>query len=353
MSETLRKAAIFVGALSLVGVLSASVAVAEENHAKQSSDMVNAMTYNVHEGSDFNEIFAATNVPEFVTAVQTTLDSVNASKPPVRMKAVARQIAMNRPDLVGLQEVSTWRMGPPGNQTVLYDMLQELLDALNAQGQHYYPVVVVQEFQLAGPLPDGTNYLSVSDTDVILAKRGLHLSNVQSGNYKYQLSVPTFFGDVPVARGWGSVDLQLHNQSVRFIVTHLENVIPQMPQTLMLQEAQALELMKGPANTFLPVIIAGDFNANAADPNDLTYATYKLMTNSGYTDAWAATRPLNPGLTWQLVDSQSVDTAYQRIDYIFSRFAGTATVCVEGGSRQVRQGEGAMAIGPRRSERFA
>ena len=82
---------------------------------------------------------------------------------------------------------------------------------------------------------------------------------------------------------------------------------------------QAAELIAGPANTPLPVIIAGDFNANTADPNDPTFATHREMVNAGFVDAWSATQPGDPGLTWQLVDSSAVNTATQRIDYIFGR----------------------------------
>jgi endonuclease/exonuclease/phosphatase family metal-dependent hydrolase len=67
------------------------------------------------------------------------------------------------------------------------------------------------------------------------------------------------------------------------------------------------------------VIIAGDFNANAANPSDPTFATYGEMVNAGFGDAWAAVHPNSPGLTWQLEDANPVDTATQRIDFIFFR----------------------------------
>jgi len=284
---------------------------------------VKVMTYNANEGSDFAEVLSAQSLPDFLAAVQITLNSVQASNPPLRMKAIAHQIAQAQPDLVGLQEVTTWRVGPgPNPTTVVYDMLQELLDALNAQGQHYTAVAVVNQFQLQGPLPDFVNFVSATDTDVLLARSDegdLQLSNIQSSNFNTLLTFPTLIGPLTILRGWGSVDVTLHGQAFRFIVTHLENVVPQVPATLLVQEAQAGELIAGPANTSFPVIIAGDFNANAADPNDLTFATYQEMLQAGFQDAWATTHPQDPGLTWQLVDSSAVDTATQRIDFIFSR----------------------------------
>lgn len=298
--------------------------------ADSSKGIVKVMNYNLNEGTDFTEVLSAQTFPDFLAAVQITLNSVDASNPPLRMQAIAHQIAITQPDLVGLEEVTTWRVGPGPNPTsVRYDMLQELLDALKVQGQHYAAVAVVNQFQLQGPLPDLVNFVSASDTDVLLARSeesDLQLSNVQSANYSTLLTFPTLLGPLTILRGWGSVDVNLHGQAFRFIVTHLENAVPGIPATVFVQELQAGELITGPANTSFPVIIAGDFNANAADSIDPTFATYQEMLSSGFRDAWTATHPRSPGLTWQLVDSSPVDTATQRIDFIFFRGSVRAQV---------------------------
>ena len=282
---------------------------------------VKVMTYNVNEGSDYVEVLSAQSLAEFVQAVQTTLDQVTTSNPPLRMQAVAHQIAMSQPDLIGLQEVSTWFVGDPSNPTVRYDMLQELMDAIKAQGLSYQVVVVVPEFQLAGPLPDGTNWVIVQNTDVMLArsdKGDLKLSNVQKDSFHTLLPVQTPGGSVNITRGWGSADVALHGQNFRFIVTHLENYIAQAPATLLIQEAQAKELNDGPAYEMnMPVIIAGDFNADALG-TDASIATHQEMIGFGFADAWATRYPNNPAPTWQLVDSKPIDTAFQRIDYIWT-----------------------------------
>jgi endonuclease/exonuclease/phosphatase family metal-dependent hydrolase len=306
----------------LAGFLLFPVAHAQGSPGAQNGT-VKVMTYNVHEGSDYTEVLSAQTFDQFLAAVQITLDNVIASNPPLRMQAVAHQIAITQPDLVGLQEVTTWRVGPGPNPThVEYDMLQELLDALQEQGLNYQPVVVVNEFQLQGPLPDLATYVSASNTDVLLArsdKGDLQLSNVQWGHFNMLLTLPTLIGPLTIERGWGSVDVALHGQSFRFIVTHIENAFPGVPATLYLQMAQAKELSDGPANTDLPVIIAGDFNADAYSAADGTIATYNEMLGLGFYDAWATVHPNAPGLTWQLVDSSPVDTAWQRIDFIFYR----------------------------------
>jgi endonuclease/exonuclease/phosphatase (EEP) superfamily protein YafD len=115
------------------------------------------------------------------------------------------------------------------------------------------------------------------------------------------------------------VNVNLHGQSFRFIVTHLENPIPRIPVTFLLQQAQAAELSYGPANTSLPVILAGDFNAIANEPTDPSNATYQEMLNFGFGDAWTDRNAPRPGLTWPLSNSSTTDTATQRIDFIFYR----------------------------------
>lgn len=291
----------------------------------QSAGAIKVMTYNVDEGTDFQEVLGAQTFPDFLAAVQLTLSNVIATNPPLRMQGIAHQIAITQPDLVGLQEVTTWRVGPGPNPTpVLFDMLQELLSALAAQGQHYTPVVVIHEFDLQAPLPDLITFVEAADSDVILAradKDDLQLSNVQSSHFSTLLTLPTFIGPFTILQGWGSVDVSLHEQSLRFIVTHLATFISQIPSTVLVQEAQAAELVSGPANTALPVVISGDFNADADNPSDPTFATYQEMIGFGFGDAWRATHPSEPGFTWgQLPDlSNVISLLSQRIDFVFFR----------------------------------
>lgn len=279
--------------------------------------VVKVMTYNVNEGTDFVEVLSAKTPPEFLQAVQTTLNNIDSTNPPLRMQAVASEIARTRPDLVGLQEVTTWSVGGK----VRYDMLQELLSALNNLGQQYVPVLVVNEFVLEAPLPDLVTMVKGEDHDVILARvmgTDMELSNIQHAPFSVLLPVPTPVGTLIIVRGWGSVDVTVHRKTFRFIVSHLESFSAAFPVTLQIQEAQAQELVLGPAGTSLPVIIAVDANADALG-NDPTIATYHLILSFGFGDAWAAVHPDLAGATWGFMPdpNDTRPTIHQRIDYVF------------------------------------
>src|SRR6266481_3567278 len=115
------------------------------------------MTYNVDEGTDFLEVQQATNVNEFLVAVGQTITQVRATNSPARMQAVAKQIIAAGPALVSLQELDEWYTAPfnpitgaCGSPTLEFNFLQELQDALVAQGAHY--TVAKEAQQYAFPL---------------------------------------------------------------------------------------------------------------------------------------------------------------------------------------------------------
>lgn len=73
----------------------------------------------------------------------------------------------------------------------------------------------------------------------------------------------------------------------------------------------------------LPVVLAGDFNADAENSSD---PTYQLLLSGGFFDAWSQISPNEPGLTWPLfLENPFVyTTPTQRLDLVFTRGAVTA-----------------------------
>jgi hypothetical protein len=102
------------------------------------------MTYNVNEGTDFQQVVGAQSLQQFLLGVSQILTQVQGTNPPERMRAVARQILDVQPELLSIQEVDQWYTGTfdpvagtCGTMTLQYDMLQDLLGDLAAQGGHY------------------------------------------------------------------------------------------------------------------------------------------------------------------------------------------------------------------------
>lgn len=287
------------------------------------------MTYNVDEGSDFLEVASAKNATQFLIAVGETIAQVRATNPPQRMQAAAAMIAAAAPALVSLQEVDQWSSGPfnpvtqsCGAVSIEFDMLQELTDALAAQGAHYAVAARTRQYTFPPTpgliLPGTFLCVQVFNDNVTLARTDLdpdkfQWSNAQSGQFANFVSLPTPIGVVPLPRVWSSLDVNFNGRGFRFINTHLESFDPSI------RELQGAELRAGPASTALPVVIAMDSNAQAFPlPQDATYSDFLA---AGYGDAWAEVFPADPGLTCcqaQLVNNP-VSQLSQRIDLILTR----------------------------------
>jgi len=286
------------------------------------------MTYNVNEGTDFQQVVGTQTFEQFLLGVGEIVTQVEGTNPPQRMQAVAKQILEVQPELLSIQEIDQWYTGTfdpvagtCGSMTLQYDMLQELLADLAAQGGHYE--VAVQVIQYAFPPTPGlippTDYIcaSVNDYNVVLTRTDLpswifQWSNPQSGQFVNEVVLPTPIGPVPLPRSWASVDAQFFGHSFLYINTHLESFDANI------RELQGGELRAGPANSILPVIIGMDSNAQAFPlPQDPTYVDF---ISAGYNDVWSQLFPKLPGLTCcqDEADNNPVSELYQRIDLVLT-----------------------------------
>jgi endonuclease/exonuclease/phosphatase family metal-dependent hydrolase len=276
------------------------------------------MTQNVYQGTNFDEVLAATTPLEFAQAVTTTYNNILATQPAERAAAVASEIARERPDLVGLQEVATLLTGnAPGAPatTVQFDYLKLLQADLTARGQHYSVVATLPEFTAEAPSTLGFD-VRVDRGNVLLARDSDNatLTNVRADSYVNQLSVPTLAGPVPDLRGLTSVDVSLGGATFRFATTHLATVQP-------VQLQQMNEVISSTSGATLPLIVVGDFNANAADLTDPTFATYQAAIDAGFVDAWSAAHPGDPGFTCCQAENllNTPSSLNQRIDLALFR----------------------------------
>lgn len=284
---------------------------------------ISVMSYNIYQGTELENSIAATTPEEFVAGATMDFLTMHQTNFSERASAIAAVIAETRPDIIGLQEVALWRTGPhttPAQPAtnVDQDFLGLLLSALSSRGVSYSIAASVDNFDVQGPAMLSAGVLTdvrLTDRDVILARAGessteLTISNKQSRNYTTNLVLPTVGGNVTVLEGWASIDVKSKGRTFRFITTHLDANVPQI------RLAQATELLTGPANTDLPVVVAGDMNT---DPTTDTYAAF---TSAGFVDAWAQQRPLDTGYTCCEVlptINNATPTLSQRIDLVLTR----------------------------------
>jgi endonuclease/exonuclease/phosphatase family metal-dependent hydrolase len=247
------------------------------------------MTWNIYQGANQSSIFTATTPSEFVTAVGSAYNRIQATNFIERADSIAEKIQEIPPDLIGLQEVILLRTQIPsdGNATsatyISFDYLEILIDALTKRGLIYEPVVVQASTDIEVPGVTSTGLMDIrfTDRDVLLARTNTNftLSNTNGTEFVAKLPLTTPFGTSNISRSWVSVDVSFDNgDKVRVVSTHLEALSP------VIQELQADELIDWSGNTHLPIIFIGDFNSNAAGTGTKTYTKLKDVD---FIDAWS------------------------------------------------------------------
>lgn len=318
-----------VTAMLFVLLLAASAPPASAQVLSGGKENLRVMTYNVYEGADLKTAFSATEPNQFLVAVGAILANVQATNPPARAVAIARQIGKANPTLVSLQEVTEWRSCPANSMlndcasgsspAVLYDLLNLVKDALQSQGLSYKEVGRVSTNELKAPAITGTGLVMVYYTQrsAILARADidpsqLQLSNVQSAPFYAKLTIPTAVGNFEVHRAWISVDVKFHSKDFRLIDTQLEAFDPSV------NYLQGVELLTGPANISKPVVIAMDSNSKANPPANPFTPTYTNFLINGFNDAWAETEGEDAGPTGvqDPTLTNQVSQVTQRIDMI-------------------------------------
>jgi endonuclease/exonuclease/phosphatase family metal-dependent hydrolase len=307
--------------------------------ADNSDRLLKVMTRNIDTGTDLGYIFSATDQFSFLVAVTGTFQESHASNIAERAAGVAAEIHDQQPDFVALQELTRWRIGPPGNMPfttggpatlVVDDALQSLLGALNSLGEHYDVVAVRQNGDDEAPaIYDASLRLfnvRLTDFDAVLARSDLPVSelkieNVQTNYFNAFLSLPTPVGTVALPRGWIAIDAKLRGKSYRIVDTHLEGLDP------VVQAAQTRELVNGPALSTNAVAIAGDLNSDADNPDPTLGPAYQILSSAGFVDSWATVHPGDPGYTipLHLEDPYAPSTPSRRIDLILTH-DGTDTI---------------------------
>jgi endonuclease/exonuclease/phosphatase family metal-dependent hydrolase len=289
--------------------------------------ILRVLTRNLFLGADLMPAYRALAAPDALTTLPAIVAQLfNPGEPPgvvqrtdfaARAAGLADEIEAAAPDLIGLQEAAQWRT----DDTVASDHLDLLEAELARRGLRYRRVAAAVNGDVALPSAAGFN-VGLRDREAILARDDEEVltANVQTAAFVNTLPIVTPNGTFALARGWMSVDATVRGTQVRLISTHLE--VSRPPAAAAAQLAQAGELLAGPADTSLPVVMLGDFNSRPDAP------TYAALRAAGFDDAWTRANPSDDaGFTCchRAGLADPADTLRSRIDLILTRGAITAT----------------------------
>jgi endonuclease/exonuclease/phosphatase family metal-dependent hydrolase len=269
--------AVLAAAAPAFGTGTANSRVADRN------TRVTVMTRNLYLGANLLPL-AAAPPSQFPSAVSALLAHVRASDPNGRMKLIAGEIASAKPDLVGLQEVSLWRTGPVGPRPathVAYDFLSALTRELARRHAPYR--VVASHLGLNLQAADATQDVRFTDGNAILARQGVTVRHVRTGDFSHQLTISTqALGRVTVSRGWIALDAAVAGAKLHYVDAHLESY------STSVRLAQAKELVAGPLRSRLTTVLVGDLNSGPNLPLAADRPPYQAIAHAGFMEARTA-----------------------------------------------------------------
>ena len=308
------------------------------NHAM--GQEITVVTFNLFLGAEIQSLADAPDLGAFLDGVEDALDQVAANDFSERAEALAALIVEKNPYLVGLTEVYNFTSPNPilNGSPPFLNYLDELKDALFAQGACYVDVATVTNLDLFLPIPiPSYGPVRITDRDVILARCGVEAEVVDltgfplcrpstdGCNYTNVAVASTPVGDIAFERGYVAVDTMYG----RIFTTHLEgrDPDPDNPLSPLVQRAQAMELIAA-INAISsvdpppgPVIVVGDINSSPEDSDTIPgfKPPYMQLEDAGYVDSWTL-RPGKPkGFTCCFDEDLSIPAdLYERIDVIFS-----------------------------------
>jgi len=324
-----RRRSIAVVCSLLTAILVSSNSGAADRLPAAAERAVTVMSRNVYHGVDaeITAVAGATGLLDLLQKVAAVYQGYHARNFPERAAAIADEVAQSQPMLIGLQEAVLVRTDTPADgpatpaTTVDLDYVQILLDALESRGLSYE--VVVELVGLDVELPSALGFdVRHTDREVILARSDLLsseliLTNPSSASFTVNCALPSAtLGPITIRRGWVAVDAQVRGRQFRFVSTHLDGDC--LPFTSAIQQAQAAQIVSGPAATDLPIVLVGDMNST---PNGAG-AAYNVLAAAGFDDAWSDAG-IGPGFTCCQDDDllNSTSLLSSRIDYVLFRHA--------------------------------
>jgi endonuclease/exonuclease/phosphatase family metal-dependent hydrolase len=312
--------------------------------AKDKGPEIKVMTWNLYLGADILKVVEAAIVSPWLVplAVAEVYHTMLFTNFWVRAEAIADKIAENKPQVIGLQEVSTFYKQTPGDfisanptqaNDVVIDFYEVLNEALLNRGMVYDAFESINS-DVELPMVDNESPTKFSDVrlvdrDMVLVKRGYDASLLLAANYSNNLTLDLYWVKLKFARGFLIVDVDIEGQIFRFVNTHLE--VRGNPGSVfrLFQDVQMHELI-GTLTKFYavdpqPIILVGDFNSSPEDEKGdyigIPYIPpYMQAVDAGFLDAWLLQRKKHEeGYTFGFDETLSDPKAEltSRIDHIF------------------------------------
>ncbi|MEL6616850.1 MAG: endonuclease/exonuclease/phosphatase family protein [Bacteroidota bacterium] len=240
-----------------------------------------AMSLNLYLGAD---IFVLTQEPNpnlVPVRVAEVYGAALASDFTARAESIADAIQAEDPDLIGLQEVTTYATQTPSDYVtgttepnatnVTVDFLDILLDALAARGLDYRVASTSNNADVEFPATtDGQSFFDVRyrDADVILARSDVQTSGAVENSFNALVTVPVGGVDQTFVRGYQHVTATIDDFTFTFVNTHLEVGGDAAP----IQFLQATQLKGVIDRLDGPVAFTGDINSAADGSTTDSYA---------------------------------------------------------------------------------
>jgi endonuclease/exonuclease/phosphatase family metal-dependent hydrolase len=317
-------------------------AISLNNSADHGGRSVSVMTRNMYIGADVDAVMTALATPDpndDLPALMVALQTLQHTDFTTRVEAMADEIARNRPDVVGLQEVyeltviPAW-LGLPGDP-IQIDFLAALQAALAAEHVHYE--VAARNTSTDATLAGGA--VHIVDHDVLLVdSRRVALTGAPVETV-YAANIGEVVPGLTLLRGYVARKATVDGVPTLLVNTHLES--GDDPQIAGLRALQAGELAAF-IGSEPSVVLTGDFNDV---PGSMMYG---VLSSSQLADTWGVLEPRDPGFSCcQAPDlSNRRSLLNQRIDMIWTRGFARPSGKVAGEIRLVSALPNARVRGP-------
>ena len=249
---------------------------------------ITVMSRNLYLGADVG--VALEKIPNFPAAAQFMWDQMKQTDFAARAPKLAREAALDRPEVIGIQEATVWYCKKDlfSDKVEIFNFLDEFVAATKQTGVGYSiakanGVSALNPGYSIAPIPFLTkvrdpeifNKVFGQDTaacgftigDALLVRDDVKSQIIQVGNSEFDATYSIVPKLMTIYRGYTWADFKVRDSVVRLISTHLESLWDEnkIPNSAI----QAQQLVADLKDAKMPIIIMGDFNADYRDPRPL------------------------------------------------------------------------------------